>query len=186
MMQVTDERMHATIAFEHALEAGDLEAARHALGDPPEWPNVVDPYLGSTVLSRAIGCAPLTTIRALVAAGVDPNFRVQDDGFPALIDVIHHRRDDRPELRRWSDAHEVLRALVDAGADVHAVGLNGGTALHFACWYDDGVAVQMLLEAGGDPHRRTTVDDHETPIEIAQAANGEAHRVLVTWLHAHQ
>ena len=184
-MQATDERMRATIAFEHALEAGDLEAARHALGDPADWPNVVDPYLGDTVLSRAIGCAPLIAIRDLIAAGADPNFRMQDDGFPALIDVLHHRRDDRPELRRWSDAHEVLRALLDAGADVDTVGLNGGTALHFACWYDDGVAAQMLLEAGADPRRRTTVDDYATPIEIAERTGGEAYRVLNAWLREH-
>ena len=178
--------MRATIDFEHALEAGDLEAARHALGDPPDWPNVVDPYLGDTVLSRAIGCAPLTAIVSLLRQGADPNFRMQDDGFPALIDVIHHRRNDRPELRRWSDAHEVVRALLDAGADVDTVGLNGGTALHFACWYDDGIAVQMLLEAGADPHRRTTVDDRETALEIAQQKDGEALRVLSAWLRDHE
>ena len=185
MMQVTDDRMRASIAFERALEAGDLEAARHALGDPTGWPDVVDPYLGDTVLSRAIGCAPLTVIQSLLAQGADPNFRMQDDGFPALIDVIHHRRNDRPELRQWSDAHEVLRALLAAGADVHTVGLNGGTALHFACWYDDAVAVRLLLEAGADPHRRTTVDDQETSVEIAEQQRGEAHRVLTEWLRAH-
>ena len=178
--------MRATIAFEHALEAGDLEAAWHALGDPADWPNVVDPYLGDTVLSRAIGCAPLSAIESLLAQGADPNFRLQDDGFPALIDVIHHRRDDRAELRRWSDAHDVLRAVIAAGAEVDVVGLNGGTALHFACWYDDGVAVRMLLEAGADPHRRTTVDDYETPIEIAERTGGAAHRALTEWLREHE
>ena len=184
-MQVTDDRMRATIAFEHALEGGDLEAARHALGDPQDWPNVVDPYLGDTVLSRAIGCAPLAAIVSLLEQGADPNFQMQDDGFPALINVIHHRRDDRPELRRWHDAHDVLRTLIAAGADVHTVGLNGGTALHFACWYDDGVAVRMLLEAGADPRLPTNVDDYETPLEIAARTNGDAHRALNEWLQEH-
>ena len=34
------------------------------LGDPAAWPNVVDPYLGGSVLSRAIGCAPLAAIQS--------------------------------------------------------------------------------------------------------------------------
>jgi ankyrin repeat protein len=173
-----DDRMRASMELERALEAGDLAAARAALGDPPDWPNVVDPYLGTTVLSMAIGCAPLPVLRQLVADGVDPNFHRADDGFPTLVDVIHHRRADRPELRRWHDAHEVLRLLLDAGADVHARGLNDWTALHFACSNDDGVAVAMLLDAGADPGARTRIDDFETPLDIAVQLDGEALRVL--------
>jgi len=173
--------MRASITFERALESGDVDAARAALDDPDGWPNVVDPYLGDTVLSRALGCAPLEAIRKLLADGADPNFRPQDDGFPSLIDVIHHRRSDRPELRKFDDAHELLRMLIAAGADVEARGLNDGTALHFACWYDDAEAVRILLDAGADPQARTRIDDLETPAEIAEANGGNALRALDEW-----
>ena len=170
--------MRASIELERALEAGDLDAARRALGDPDGWPNVTDPYLFDSVLGRALGCAPLAAIEALLAAGADPNFHPQDDGFPSLFDVLHHRRADRPELRRWHDRHDVLRALLAAGAEVDARGLNDWTALHHACADGDAVAARLLLEAGADPHARTRIDDLETPLEIAEQVGGEVLRVL--------
>jgi|SRR5947209_9347112 len=127
--------MRAGLAVERALEAGDVLAARQALGDPPEWPNVVDPYLGDTVLALAIARAPAEAITQLLAQGA---------------------------------------------------GLNDGTALHFACWYDDPVAVRILLDAGANPDTRTRIDDYESPREIAERAGGEAQRALAEWLDAHR
>lgn len=176
-----DDRMRASVALERALEAGDLFAAREALGNPSDWPNALDPYLGFTVLTRALSCAPLGTIRELLAAGANPNLHLIDDGFPALIDVIHHRREDVP-ARRWKDRHDVLVALIAAGADVHARGLNGWTALHVACVHDDGDAVALLLDAGADPFARTNIDDFERPIDIAEHHLGAANLVLKAWL----
>lgn len=164
--------MRASIELERALEAGDVDAARRALDDPPGWPDVVDPYLGDCVLSRAIGCAPLAAIRALVQQGADPNFHPRDDGFPTLIDVIHHRR------LRFGDTHDLLRLLVGAGADPNVRGFNDGTALHWACWHRDAEAVRILLAAGADPDIRTRIDDCETAYEAAEAAGGDVAEVF--------
>jgi len=173
--------MRASIAFEHALERGDLLAARNALGDPDDWPNSLDPYLHTYVLSAALGCARLETIRQLLRDGADPNLIGLDDGFPALIDVLHHRRNDRPELRRWGDRLPLLAELLAAGADVHARGLNDWTALHFAVADDDPIAVWMLLRHGADPDARTTIDDFETPLEIAEAHSPRALAAISEW-----
>ena len=174
--------MRASIALEQALREGDVDAARRALGDPAGWPNVVDPYTHTPVLSLAIGRSPLEAIRRLLAEGADPNFQPVNDGFPTLIDVIHHRRDDRPELTKWSDAHEVLAAMIAAGAKVDERGLNDWTALHFAASYDDEVAVGMLLAAGADPHARTRIDDLESPLDTAENGSPRALAVLRAWL----
>ncbi len=120
------------------------------------------------MLQVALGWAPLETIRELLDAGADPNFQPMDDGFPSLIDVLHHRLSDRPELQHWEDGHEVLALLLEHGGDVHRRGLNDWTALHFAAAADDADAVTMLLEAGADPDARTRIDDLETPVEIAE------------------
>lgn len=174
--------MRVSVAVEDALRAGDLDAVREALGDPPDWPNTVDPYLDAPVLQLAVGSAPLDTIHRLLREGADPNFHPVDDGFPALIDVIHHRRDDHPDLARWDDGHQVLAALIEAGARVDERGLNDWTALHFAASYDDGVAVRMLLEAGADPCARTRIDDFESPLDVARRQSGRALAVLEDWL----
>ena len=171
--------MEICIAFESAMAANDLVAARAALGDPPDWPNSIEPYMRNTVLRVALGASTLTTIQQLLDLGADPNLEPVDDGFPALIDVLHHRRDDRPELaHRWTDRNDVLRALLAAGADVHARGLNDWTALHLAVIDDDPVAVQLLLDAGADPHAKTRIDDLESPLDIAESSAPKALEVL--------
>ena len=170
------------MAIEAALERGDLDEVRRQLGDPPDWPNSFDPYMHIRVLQIALGAAPAGTIRALLDAGADPNAFGQDDGFPALVDVMHHRRDDRPELRRHTDRHEVLAMLIAAGAEVDVRGLNDWTALHFAAADDDDVAARMLLEAGADPHARTRIDDFETPLEIAEQRGGAVLAIFRDWL----
>ena len=160
--------MRASIEFEAAIKRSDLAAARQAIGDPPDWPNAVDPYMGTTVLQVALGWGSLATIRALLEAGADPNFQRDDDGFPSLVDVLHHRLSDRPELPKHDDGHQVLALLIEHGADVHRRGINDWTALHFAAAADDPIAVTMLLDAGADPDARTRIDDFETPLEIAE------------------
>ena len=173
--------MRVSIELERALERGDLDAARAALGDPGDWPNSRDPYLGHRVLAAALGCARLETIRCLLRAGADPNLIGLDDGFPALVDVLHHRRDDRPELRVWRDRLPLLAELLAAGADVHARGLNDWTALHFAVADDDPIAVWMLLRHGADPEARTRIDDLETPLEIAESHSPRALAAIREW-----
>lgn len=178
--------MRASLTLEDALRRGDVAAARQALSNPPDWPNSVDPYLHSSVLAVALAWAPLAAIRELIAQGADPNFHPVDDGFPALIDVLHHRLSDPSELARWHDGHELLRLLLDAGAEVNRRGLNDWTALHFAAASDDPVAVTMLLEAGADPHARTRIDDFETPLEIAEQSSSRALAAFGAWSQAEQ
>jgi ankyrin repeat protein len=122
----------------------------------------------------------LATIRELLEAGAHPNLHPIDDGFPALIDVIHHRREDVPG-RRCSDRHDALMALLAAGADMAARGLNDWTALHIACDID-GEAVALLLDAGAEPFARSRLDDFESAIEIAEHHLGAANQVLQAWL----
>lgn len=175
--------MEVSIALERALERGDVDGACRVLGHPDDWPNSHDPYMGSRVLAIAIGCAPIEAIRRLLREGADPNLIGLDDGFPALIDVLHHRRDDRPELRRWGDRLPLLAELLAAGADVRARGLNDWTALHFAVADDDPIAVWMLLQHGADPDARTRIDDFETPLELAEAGSPRALAAIREWRH---
>jgi ankyrin repeat protein len=97
-------------------------------------------------------------VRALLDAGADPNAAV-DDGFPALFAAIDRATPDR---------HDVLAALLSAGADVQQRGVNDYTALHYAACRDDGSAVRLLLAHGADPGVRTRIDHYATPLEEAE------------------
>lgn len=158
--------MAAHVALDRALRAGDLAGARAALGDPPEFPNLRDPYLGHWVLQDALYVAPVTTVEALLDLGADPGFDT-GDGFPALALVLHHR-----------DDHDVRAQLVGLllahGANPDARGLNDWTPLHFAAAQGDRRCVELLLDHGADPSARTRIDDLTTPAEDAGRAGHHA------------
>lgn len=156
--------MRAYIDLERGLRAGDVPRARAALGDPAGWPNVNDPYTNVPILALALSWAPVAAVEELLELGADPNFEALD-GFPALVGVILSQRDDKQVL---------FELLLRAGADVDRRGLNDWTPLHAAAADDDAGLVGELLRAGADPAARTTIDDYETPLELALRA-GKLH-----------
>jgi ankyrin repeat protein len=49
---------------------------------------------------------------------------------------------------------DVARYLIEAGADVKAVGFDGGSAMHRACHYDKPEFVGLLMSKGADPEQQ--------------------------------
>jgi ankyrin repeat protein len=163
--------MRQAVELERALRADDLDAARAACRDPSAFPQVVDARTGGTVLQLALFWSSTATIGALLDAGADPNFEALD-GFPALLLVVHHRRDDTERLG-------IVSALLASGADLDARGLNDWTALHAAATHGDTSMVRLLLDAGADPGVRTRIDDLATPADEAnRAGHPELARML--------
>ena len=152
--------MRRYIELERALRAGDVPRARAALADRDGFPDVNDPYTNTPVLALALSWAPVESVADLLELGADPNFEALD-GFPALLGVILSERDDKRAL---------FELLLSAGADVGRRGLNDWTPLHAAAAEDEPELVRALLRAGADPTARTTIDDLETPLELAQRA----------------
>jgi hypothetical protein len=77
---------------------------------------------------------------------------------------------DVPGAARRTDVDDILRLLLAFGADPNQRGINDYTPLHMAVAERHALAVQILLDAGADPERRTRVDDCETPLDMANAA----------------
>jgi uncharacterized protein len=152
-----DETMQAYIELERALRAGDVAGARAVLGDPAGFPSVADPYTSTPLLALALAWAPVEAVAELLELGADPNYEALD-GFPALVGVILSARDVR---------HVLFELLLEAGAEVDRRGINDWTPLHAAAAQDDPQFVRDLLRAGADAGARTTIDDVETPLELA-------------------
>lgn len=80
--------------------------------------------------------------KILIDKGSDINIKSSDEGeadFTPLMFAAYHGHPD------------VAKALLDAECDIHAVGTNGWTALHWATDRDHQELVYLLLEAGADP-----------------------------------
>ncbi|MDT7538882.1 MAG: uncharacterized protein QOI82_2467 [Actinomycetota bacterium] len=155
--------MAAYIALERAMRAGDLAGVREAVGDDPAFPNVSDLYTNTPLLSLALHWAPVPTVAELLRLGADPNYEARD-GFPSLVLVALHGRED---------LHELLAMLIAAGASLDQRGHNDWTPLHAAASRDDADAIRILLAAGADPTLRTRIDDRMTALEESEHFGNE-------------
>jgi ankyrin repeat protein len=149
-------------AIDRAYRDGDMAALRHALGDPEDFPNCSQPFelaAGDRPLEYAVDWSPRAFVAELLAAGADPN-HPDPGGFPALIAALSSERGDRLEI---------LKLLLDHGADPDQPGINDWTPLHYAVARRDMQAIGLLLDHGADPEARTRIDDYITPLEAAES-----------------
>lgn len=160
----TDPNRRQGLQITRALWAGDRGALEEVIGSAhPD--DVRVPPTGEVLIHYAIGIAPPSLIQAILAWGAEVNYDA-NDGFPALVNAIHH--EDNPARRL-----ELVRVLIDAGADLERVGINGYRPIHCAALTNDPALIRLLLEAGADPQSKTTVDDMWTAVEEAELLGAE-------------
>lgn len=109
-------------------------------------------YAGDTSLHLAAAGHRDSIVRALLAAGADPNAAANHrHGSP-----LHYAADGYIVGPAWDPKRQVktIRILLSAGADIHACDKNGATALHRAVRTRCAAAVCCLLDAGADPTQK--------------------------------
>lgn len=150
-----------------AFRAGDLAALRAAVEDPETVPNGPMPLAIGPCLEYAIYHSRVPFIGTLLEIGANPNPEPTDhSGFPPLIAALSCSR-SQPGSPARSDVLDIMKLLLEFGADPNQRGINDYTPLHMAVGEQNLAAVRLLLEAGADPALRTRIDDHETPLEMA-------------------
>ena len=160
------ERHRLFKAIDDAFKAGDFEGLGVALGGSPCWFDERMPFelgLGHP-LEYAIYWSPLGFISTLLDAGSDPNYQ-DHGGFPAIIAALSTDRVDRLEI---------VRVLIEGGADPNMRGVNDWTPLHYSVAIRSVEAIGLLLAAGADPALETRIDDYRTAAEEADIAGFEA------------
>ncbi|RRI00914.1 ankyrin repeat domain-containing protein [Mesorhizobium tamadayense] len=169
MLEIPDDRCQRAKLFkaiDDAFKAGDFEGLGRALGDSARWFDERMPFelgLGHP-LEYAIYWSPAAFIAALLEAGSNPNYQ-DHAGFPSIIAALSTERPDRLEI---------VRILIEHGADPNMRGVNDWTPLHYAVSRRDTEAIRLLLASGADPSLRTRIDDYETALEGAVEAGFDA------------
>lgn len=142
-------------------------------------------YVGDTALHLASAGYRVEIVRALLAAGADPNAATNHRRSAPL----HYASDGYIVGPVWNEARQLktIATLLDAGAHINAQDKNGATPLHRAVRTRCAGAVRLLLASGADPLLRN--HPGSTPFHLAvqntgrggsgEEASREAQRMIV-------
>ena len=155
---------------------GDLQCIRSLLkaGARPNGP--IEPSQGGvrgrTPLFAALESDSPETVKELLRGGANPNLRslvgstVDPIGMPPIVEAA-------------ARSAPLAALLLEAGADVNAIGRGGKTALHWAALRDDSALVKSLVNAGARRDVRDT-EHRKTPLELALANGANAAAALLS------
>ncbi|SIO62125.1 Ankyrin repeat [Singulisphaera sp. GP187] len=116
-------------------------------------------HFRNTPLQTAIEFLQVGLVEWMLQQGADPNVEV-DDGYTCLLTAIESNADTSLQM---------VKTLVDGGADIHRTGTNGWTPLHLAAVRGHVDKARLLLEAGARVNQRIEIDGCETPLMEAAA-----------------
>jgi len=136
--------------------------------DSPRNLNAGVSFKGATPLFFAASRGNVEGVRALIAGGADPFITTDDKTAPLHVAAWG----GNPSNKDWTEDEkknllEIIKVLVQLGADVNSTGEHKWTALHGAAYKGVDPVVQFLVEKGA----RTDVFDEygQTPLSIASA-----------------
>ena len=159
--EVEEDTFAAPPPLRIATWRGDAEVARVLIEAGADVTRKVayTPWGRWDLLHLAVEGGNAEVVRVLVEAGADVNAAILDAGESKAVND-HQRRERWDHIGRTPLAHasdwgraDVVRGLLDAGADVDLVDDRGRTALHLAAWKGRADIVRMLLDAGVDVDR---------------------------------
>jgi uncharacterized protein len=121
------------------------------------FPDGVDDRVSRRWIINAIDSGNILAVEWMISKSIELKFR-DEEGYTVLHCCID---------RGGGQKYEMIRALIAAGADINAKGINDWTPLHMAVWRDDLETIKILLEAGADTSILTIIDHYATAEEEA-------------------
>ena len=117
-----------------------------------------------------------TRVRVLneVMAGDERAARAELDAHPSLVESLSREDHGKLAIAIFFEHYAAADVMLTLGFDPAAPGIDGGTALHAACWVGNVRMVERLLERGGVPLDARDPTHGSTP--LGWTAFGSVHR----------
>ncbi len=115
---------------------------------------------GATPLLRAALCGDLTVVKMLLAHGADPMMATADGTSPLMVASGVGWAEGFTFERSEEETFQLVRLLLDQGADVRQANKDGITALHGAAYKGANRVVQLLVDHGADLAARDKGEDY--------------------------
>ncbi len=115
---------------------------------------------GATPLLRAALCGDLTVVRLLLAHGADPQIPTFDHTTPLMVASGVGWAEGMMREYSAGETLELVKLLLDRGADVNAVNDHGITALHGAAYKAANQVVQLLVDRGAKLDAKDNGEDY--------------------------
>ncbi len=160
---------HPGLDIFEAATVGDAERVRALLVQDRARANAWSPD-GFFPLGLAAFFKRPAVAKVLLEHGADPHMASKPAGFTPLHSAV---ADDA-----GTEVKELVRMLIDAGADANARSASGGTPLHTAGFTGNAAVAEMLLAAGADPE--ATDAKGLTPLDHARE---RSHPEVAALLH---
>jgi len=122
-------------------------------------------WTGETPVMVCAHTGNVETVKLLLSHGADPNAKETQQGHTAVMRAVAEKHP------------EVVRALIDRGADVRARSKGGFTALLFASQQAEIASAKMLLAAGADVNEKTPKNG--TALVLAAASGREQFAIFL-------
>jgi ankyrin repeat protein len=153
------------------VEKGADVNARYAKAIPPrQAQGNINVAPGSTALYRAVRAIDLASVKLLVDAGANPSLALTDGSSPLMaaagLGAPRGGDEEVTEAGDRNDPVDVMKLLVEKGADVNAVNDLGMTPMHYAVQR----GVERIIEYLASKGARFDVKNKQgrTPVDLAR------------------
>ena len=110
-------------------------------------------------LHEACTFGRINNVKRLIQEGADVNWKISTRGDTPLMSAA---------LSAAPNAVDVVRLLLDSGADVNSTSDGRNTALHYAAANNKDGVVRLLIERGAILHLKNNNGDPKIPLDIAK------------------